>query len=302
LAAVPTRRSPQTPTLDLPSINGSKSVVSAEQNSKSSPVIVEDIDDDDDDDRVAKKQKMTPVNESTITVEEMDDIDMPSTSQSLFTQSVEIIEPDDDAGGSMADHTGFPASSTATSPVKSSFILKSSAPKEPSKLRFSYKGDASPPLTTPSPSFDPPPTPKVAHAELPGIVPTISKEVVITDPQRVVIAMAVHDLPIYSFLQPGLGARAGIDYLEGAQAAAKAMPTLLLPTFDFSMRAAEANAGRSTSSTVSGGGAAAPVTKGFDWAAAGLKAPSAAGTWICSLCMLSNPATANKCTVCETLR
>jgi len=267
-------------------------------------VIVEDSGDDDDD-RAAKKQKKTSVNESNITVEEMDDVDMPLTSQpsrSLFTQSAEVIEPDDDAGSSTTDHTGFPASSTTTSPVKSTFNLKSSAPKEPSKLRFSYKGDGSPPLTTPSPSFAPPPTPKFTHAKLPSVVPAISEEAVITDPKQVVIAMAVHHLPIYSFLQPGFGTRAGIDHLEGTRAAAKAVPTLSLPTFNFSMRAAEADAGRSTSSTISISKAATPVTKGFDWAAAGLKAPSAADTWTCSLCMLSNPATANKCTVCETLR
>jgi hypothetical protein len=266
-------------------------------------VIVEEIDDDDDH-HVAKKQKKTSVNESTITVEEIDGVDMPLTSQpsrSLSSQSAEVIEPDDDAGSSMADHTGFPGSST-TSPVKSTFVLKSSAPKEPSKLRFSYKGDGSPPLTTPSPSFAPPPTPKFTHAKLPSVVPAISEEAVITDPKQVVIAMAVHHLPIYSFLQPGFGTRAGIDHLEGTRAAAKAVPTLSLPTFNFSMGAAEADAGRSTSSTISISKAATPVTKGFDWAAAGLKAPSAADTWTCSLCMLSNPATANKCTVCETLR
>jgi hypothetical protein len=83
-------------------------------------VIVEEIDDDHH--HVAKKQKKTSVNESITTVEEMDGVDMPSTSQpsrSLFSQSAEVIEPDDDTGSLMADYTGYPVSSTATSPTLS---------------------------------------------------------------------------------------------------------------------------------------------------------------------------------------
>ncbi|KAJ1306964.1 hypothetical protein OPQ81_007944 [Rhizoctonia solani] len=50
--------------------------------------------------------------------------------------------------------------------------------------------------------------------------------------------------------------------------------------------------------------APAPATKtaSFDWGAAGLKAPSAppGGSWTCSVCSLTNPATATeKCTVCD---
>ncbi|PPQ91470.1 hypothetical protein CVT25_013727 [Psilocybe cyanescens] len=47
---------------------------------------------------------------------------------------------------------------------------------------------------------------------------------------------------------------------------------------------------------------AAPV-KGFDFAAAGMKLPTAnKGTWTCSLCGLSSPDSASKCETCETPR
>ncbi|KAH7911057.1 hypothetical protein BJ138DRAFT_1007405 [Hygrophoropsis aurantiaca] len=47
----------------------------------------------------------------------------------------------------------------------------------------------------------------------------------------------------------------------------------------------------------------API-QAFDWGAAGIKPPkSASGSWTCSTCMLSNPATATeKCTICDTPR
>lgn len=51
------------------------------------------------------------------------------------------------------------------------------------------------------------------------------------------------------------------------------------------------------------GAASAPAPTGFDWSAAGLKAPgSSTDTWTCSLCMLKVPASATKCTVCDTAR
>ncbi|KAF8661285.1 hypothetical protein AX16_001384 [Volvariella volvacea WC 439] len=60
----------------------------------------------------------------------------------------------------------------------------------------------------------------------------------------------------------------------------------------------DASKPKSSSSSSSTGG-------GFNWLAAGMKAPSAPadGKWTCSTCMLSNPATAkDKCTICDTPR
>ncbi|KAG6891241.1 hypothetical protein C0995_008493 [Termitomyces sp. Mi166 len=44
----------------------------------------------------------------------------------------------------------------------------------------------------------------------------------------------------------------------------------------------------------------APVVQQFDWAAAGIKPPTTGDSWICSLCGLSNPASAtDKCNTCD---
>lgn len=50
------------------------------------------------------------------------------------------------------------------------------------------------------------------------------------------------------------------------------------------------------------GATAAPVTTGFNWAAAGMKKPESSGGWTCSTCMVPNTATAKKCISCETDR
>lgn len=47
-----------------------------------------------------------------------------------------------------------------------------------------------------------------------------------------------------------------------------------------------------------------PAVQGFDWSKAGMKPPPkpAGDTWSCSVCMLSNPGGADKCTVCDSPR
>ncbi|KAH9479513.1 hypothetical protein JR316_0008107 [Psilocybe cubensis] len=48
---------------------------------------------------------------------------------------------------------------------------------------------------------------------------------------------------------------------------------------------------------------AAPPAKGFDYAAAGMKAPTVSkGTWTCSLCGLSSPESASQCVTCDNPR
>ncbi|KAG8678408.1 hypothetical protein FRC08_017805 [Ceratobasidium sp. 394] len=75
---------------------------------------------------------------------------------------------------------------------------------------------------------------------------------------------------------------------ESAEArAATALPVSKLPTFSFGSAFASAPA-------------LAP-TPSFNWAAAGIKAPSApvGGQWKCDTCACTSPASAAKCTVCE---
>lgn len=278
---------------DIFSINSFSSTSSDIQSTKSLPVVV------DDSDRIAKKPKTTPPIESVVIVEEIEDVDMPLPSNPPVSRPTEIIEPDDDASN---DQPAGPSnalfqSSTGASPIKSAFGLKSSAPKEPSKLRFSYKGDASPPLAAAVPvstssSFAPPTAPIISHAKLPGGAPTVPSGMGSADPKEAVIVMAVHDLPTFSFPQPVSRASSGVDHFESTLKAVEAIPGSSLPTFDFSASSAPATQNLG-----------APTAKGFDWAAAGMQSPATAvGTWTCSTCMLSNPATATRCTVCDASR
>jgi hypothetical protein len=267
--------------------------------------VIEEVVDEEDGERLTKKQRT----ESAVTGEEIDDVDMLSTSKtsaSIFSRAAEDIGPDNDTGNAdqpASPGNGVPLSPTGTSSVKPTFSLKSSAPKEPSKLRFSYKGNASPPLpasvpTSMSSSFAPPPTPRFSRVQLPSVISTLLKSIDSADPKQAVIAMAVHDLPTYSFPQPVL--RPEVDHIREA---ANAIPSSSLPNFDFSASFSGPHAGCSTAFAPASSPPAAPTVKAFDWAAAGMQAPSApGGTWVCSTCMLSNPTTTSKCTVCDTSR
>ena len=77
------------------------------------------------------------------------------------------------------------------------------------------------------------------------------------------------------------------------------------PAISTSAAAAVAEASPSAPSLTppQSGPPAVPVVKAFDFAAAGMKAPTVnSGTWICSLCALTNPMSANQCETCETTR
>ena len=228
---------------------------------------------DEDNSRATKKQKKSPVSESTITVMEIEDVDMPSNSKS-FSPPAEIIE--------LSSNSGAKSSPSSTSPVKSTLGMKSTAPKEPSKLRFSYQVDQ--PDNPVVSAVDLPPAPKLAPASLPGtLAPAASKPISAGNVKQAVIAIAAVDLPTYNF--PSTAS----CIFGSAQITAKATPVTSLPPFDFS-------APTKAPTSISGG---------FDWTAAGMKVPSApsCGGWKCDTCMCDNPADApTKCTVCETPR
>jgi hypothetical protein len=151
------------------------------------------------------------------------------------------------------------------------FGVKSSTPKEPSKLRFSYQPDSSQ-STPPS-----------------AVTMSQTEQKAILDPKAIALEMDVTSLPVYAF--PFKECSNNIDALYHIKAItpqsdAKAVPLSTLPMFDFSQK-------------VNG------ATTGFNWAAAGLKPPPKVRgeSWTCSTCMLSNPSTAeNKCTICDSPR
>lgn len=338
----PTRRSPRSQTSDLPAVNGFNSTSGAQT---LPVVVVEEITDgdgDDNDDRRTMKKQKTRF--SQVTVEEIDDEDKPTSWEEGIRPSEKYwpATPSDSSSSKLAqpssNNVSIPNAGTS---LKSAFTTKSSAPKEPSKLRFSYPVDknSSPPSTSDaSPtttSFTPPPAPRFTHAQLPAV----SKARENIDPKQAAIAMVMNDLPTYTF--PVLsGSVSQPSLFPDAQEAAKAESVTSLPTFDFSAVAKAPPTSTGFNRAVTGlpllnppyGGSwecdhcrckntadakdkcaicdsprskptAAPAVKGFDWAAAGVTAPStASSTWTCKVCMLSNPETASECTVCEATR
>ncbi|KAI0675495.1 hypothetical protein C8Q78DRAFT_1101817 [Trametes maxima] len=231
-----------------------------------------------------------------VTVEEVDDVEMTSSQKSIpatapaYTLPSEVVEPGDEktekkrATSPSASVPNFPGFSAPRSGFGAS---KSSAPKAPSKLRFSIqveKDEKMDATTEPTTALTPPEAPKSVKLPLPQMEKPMNA-------RAVVAAMHEDELPKYSFSLPVSSPGAGPSTLR-AREAAKVAPALSLPTYDFSKAAVPA----STSTPM--------ASSSFNWAAAGIKPPPkpAADSWSCSVCMLINPADAEKCTVCESPR
>ncbi|KAH9935061.1 hypothetical protein B0H21DRAFT_699261 [Amylocystis lapponica] len=250
----------------------------------------------------------------TVTVEEVSDVSMESASRPSYTLPSEVVEPAENGSGNAKSRSTSPTTTAAfaavpfgsSAPTASNQRggfggLKTSAPRAPSKLRYSFmveqeekekererekekektaasSGPAPPVFGASSfPSFKVPPPPK----------PAIAKLATPKNAKAIVLAMAVRELPQYSFTFPTSSPGAGPSFLK-ARKEALAVPTSSLPTFNFAALPKPV-----------------PTTAGFNWAAAGMKAPakSAGGTWKCGECMLDNPASATeKCTVCDARR
>ncbi|OSD03070.1 hypothetical protein PYCCODRAFT_1434947 [Trametes coccinea BRFM310] len=232
----------------------------------------------------------------SFSVEEIDDVEMSSSAGSApapaqnYTRPSEVVEPGEEVADkkratSPSSTPAFPGFPRATFPP-----AKSSAPKAPSKLRFSIQVEkdekmdvASEPATTSFGAAKPPtPAAPVAQSEQPK------------DARTLVAAMREEDLPKYSFDFPLSSPGAGPSTVR-AQEIAKAAPVSSLPTFDFS---------KDPVPVASATPKPAAPSAGFNWQAAGIKPPPkpAGDSWSCSVCMLSNPGGADKCTVCEAPR
>ncbi|OCH85505.1 hypothetical protein OBBRIDRAFT_310654 [Obba rivulosa] len=251
-----------------------------------------------------KKPKTAPLPTSrpqsrTVTVEEVDDVDMASSSQPTLPS--EVVEPGEDKGRSESP----PSTSVSNpfvpqgSPQRPLFGgVKSSAPRAPSKLRFSFQAEkeekeetatvppASQPFTAPAaatPTFQPFRPPAAFQPPKPAETPSVKP----ADAKATVLAMRAEELPKYTIPLPASSPGAGPSTYRAKEAACATFAGDL-PKYDLSAPA------QPTASS-----------SGFNWAAAGMKPPPqpTAGTWTCSVCSLSNPAKATeKCTVCETPR
>ncbi|KAI0693176.1 hypothetical protein C8T65DRAFT_760751 [Cerioporus squamosus] len=293
-----------------PSVNGVKGA------SKTKTVTVEEVSDEDQPSPTKKartaKPPPPPTKTPTVTVEEVDDVEMstaPSSkpdSSTSYTLPSEVIEPGDEK----------PEKKRSTSPTPT-FTMGSGSgnllcPKAPSKLRFSVQADNdekmetnAAPAPVPAPALAAVPSYGTATAVVPPFKPATMGAEKPKDARALVAAMREDELPKYSFQLPLSSPGAGPSTLK-AREAAKAAPVSSLPKYDFHKAPVPASA---PSGSLNGAAAGVqpppkPAVQGFNWAAAGMKAPpKPAGTqWTCSVCMLSNPSNASKCTVCDAPR
>ncbi|KAK0489132.1 hypothetical protein IW261DRAFT_1414534 [Armillaria novae-zelandiae] len=264
---------------------------------KSFRVTVEDVEDEDDEDNqpVAKKMKLT-VNGYT----------------TAASKGAESPMPEIKVNG--VNELNTPASSPFGSSISSARVGRSSnAPKEPSKLRYSYQPAAlnSPPpapvlapailpsanptpVTFPFPAAMPPPTFSFPNTPAPSpssqMVTSTSGD---PDPKAAALALPVSSLPIFSFASPSPKP----SLLESSDAEAPfELPTFLFPS---SPVAGPSKPVAVTPAVVAPIPTAPP--KSFNWNAAGVKPPSkaTAGEWTCGTCTLTNTdSAAEKCSIC----
>jgi hypothetical protein len=116
-------------------------------------------------------------------------------------------------------------------------------------------------------------------------------------PKEVALAMSVDALPTFIFSVTATLTFADTPSYLKAMEKVKSVPKSSLPSFDFNLPTLNSN--------VEAPKPVPPPVKAFDWSAAGIKKPttSGGGSWTCSTCMLSNPATAvDQCSICQSSR
>ncbi|KAI0272529.1 hypothetical protein BC834DRAFT_351352 [Gloeopeniophorella convolvens] len=162
----------------------------------------------DDDTPSPKKQKKTPAT----TVEDVPDVDMDSPGPSpVNSRPSDIFDSSDSQSASKKQATSNGVLFNGA--AKSSFPLKSSAPKEPSKLRFGFAAESdpvSPPAAKsafsapsasaqPFQSSNPPPAPRLSPVPTPSPTPPIERESFTPPPapklSNAVLSSSIRDLP-----------------------------------------------------------------------------------------------------------
>lgn len=392
-AEIPLRRSTRIKSPEPPKISRS-SQSAGPSNATHQPMIVEEVGDDEPSPKKAKPNGVAiPVEtkgkgkaRSTVEVEDVTDVDMSAAESSVNTvQPSQVIEPEQSPERSTSPPATSPTLtnpfSNGGSPLKTGFGVKSSAPRAPSKLRYSIQVDKDEkvqdetskapqtlglglPSTLANKQPEPSPIPAITVTTplssldvVAGSKPGLSKTT--ADIKADVIAMSVTELPRYQFGIPPSSPGAGPSSLK-ARADAKALPASSLPKYDFTNTAVTSSSTTSSAPAASAKpvafnwdaagikppskpadgwscdtctltnaasatvkcqfcdaprpGSSAPAaattppaapaapTTGFNWAAAGMKQPQSKAGWSCSMCMLNNPDTASKCSVCENPR
>jgi len=197
---------------------------------------------------------------------------------------------------------------------KAPFPLKSSAPKEPSKLRFGFAAVEN------DPDF-PPPTKSVSDTPAPAFTPgqpnvpfSLSSPKPPTIPSRPTAPTSA--VAVASPL-PEAGPSSGLHPIKATskdpKQAAQNLDTASLPTFSFNVmtglkpllnhpkeRGAALVADSSSLPTFAFVFGAKTASTSFNWEAAGMNAPKkVADSWKCPVCMINNNSAKTKCGACE---
>lgn len=234
-----------------------------------------------------------------VIIEEVEDVDMPAKVE----HPSQIVEPGETQP---QQRSTSPTSSLGALPngnaaAKAAYGLKSSAPKAPSKLRYSFQAEKEDKEGEKSQSKNKGTSPFTFGATHPKPyarpAPKTKQEV-----RTTVMALPTLDLPTFAFDVPTSSPGAGPGpSSQKSRNAAMATSKTSLPTYDFSAPAPVASFSIPATAP-----APAPAPTAFNWTAAGMKAPtqqSTGGTWTCSQCMLSNPDSAkDQCTICDAPR
>ena len=252
-----------------------------------------------------KRQKMPAP-----TVEEVADVDMHSPTSPTNTHlGDDSLESQPNAKKTTPTTNGNLASPTPKPP----FPLKSSAPKEPSKLRFGFAASSDPESPPPAkPVFDrSAPVLAQPHETRTSLPPMKLQPPTISSRPTPTPSLEVASPPVASSSSESRPAK---SVPKDAKEAALALDSASLPSFSFdvpadsqttskhgkerSAAAATEPSSLSVFSFTSGTKSAAPET--FNWEAAGMKPPvKATNSWTCGTCMVSNDNAKDKCVACE---
>jgi len=235
---------------------------------------------------------------------------------------VEMHSPTSTIPGNVLDSSDSQSNAKKATPVvngnlfsaanKAPFPLKSSAPKEPSKLRFGFaavESDPGSPPPTKSASDTPAPAPT---PDQPNLLFSLSSSKPPTIPSR-----PTAPTPAVATLLPEAGPSSEPHSTKAIpkdpKQAALLLDTASLPSFSFNVttalkpllnhakeRGAALVADSSSLPTFAFVFGAKPASTGFNWGAAGMKAPmKAADSWKCPVCMINNNSDKTKCGACE---
>ncbi|KAI0046014.1 hypothetical protein FA95DRAFT_1423917 [Auriscalpium vulgare] len=229
-----------------------------------------------------------------------------STTSSFFGSSKPPVSHSPSFGGFSSSSTGsstsalgsstsaFGGSFGASASTSSSALGDKPAAVQPS----STTAKASPPSTAPAPTASDSVNPALTTPTPAKTTATFSSTT--ADPKDAAKTVSVSLLPTFSFTIPST-ASYPTDHANECKEA-KAADISSLPSFSISFdkleKAPVEPAKAAPASTP------APASSGFNWAAAGIKPPpkAAGATWSCGTCMLTNPDSAQDCTVCEAPR